>query len=364
MCDKYWDQSRTFCQPDTEVMIKTEVWTGCGMARHVDSVCVCVRFKVEGKCVNTHLMANSQVRAWRHFLSNLHIHMHTHKHTHSADEMFCKGLLNRDGTSLLATTYDPPSLQYTLTHRLLATKSFPPSTFKAWFLFIKSVSSLFLISTFLLCWTLLFVSNPIPPSLTVSLCSSLHLCLLSIISFPAFFPVFFYYYHSLSPFYVLPPPNIPLRSLSVPHSLLTLQISSPLALFFFSSALRPLTPYFPCAFLSPLFSFCSPFLPHSGCQGFVEALSPQLDIQQEKKLKSKLWDQEGRGHGEERTERTGKIKKRGKGGGGKEQMEMDYVKEIHQMPMWPNWLRTVKWTQQVLDGSIWFSLTEHCLFSL
>lgn len=48
----------------------------------------------------------------------------------------------------------------------------------------------------------------------------------------------------------------------------------------------------------------------------MEALSPQLDIQQEKKLKSKLWDQEGRGHGEERTERTGKIKKRGKGGGG------------------------------------------------
>lgn len=39
------DQSRAFCQPDTEVMIKTEVSTGCRLARQCmcgQRVCVCV----------------------------------------------------------------------------------------------------------------------------------------------------------------------------------------------------------------------------------------------------------------------------------------------------------------------------------
>lgn len=225
-------------------------------------------------------------------------------------------------------------LQYTLTHRLQATDSLPPSLFKAWFLFIKSVSSPFLISTFLLCWMLLLVSNPIPPSLLASISLSwLSVASLSSFHYPLSGPFSPPLILSLtllslflSTFYSPPFLNILCllksspRSFSVLYSLLALQLSSPLALFSFLSSLRPLTLYFPLAFLSPLFSFRSPFLLHSGCRGFVEALGPQWDIQQEKGLKNKLWNRGGRGAGgrernelenEERRERRWEERKDG-----------------------------------------------------
>ncbi|KAM7401295.1 hypothetical protein PAMA_005471 [Pampus argenteus] len=52
----------------------------------------------------------------------------------------------------------------------------------------------------------------------------------------------------------------------------------------------------------------SPFLLHSGCQGFVEALSPQWDIQREKELQNKLWGRGGRGG-----DKGNKFKERRKG---------------------------------------------------
>lgn len=165
-------------------------------------------------------------------------------------------------------------LQYTLTHRLQATDSLPPSLFKAWFLFMKSVSCPFLISTFLLCWILLFVSNSIFPSWPPSFCSSSHLCLLSIILSPASFLLFlFYLFHCWQPipFYlplflnILPLLKSYPCSFSVLYSLLALQLCSSLALFFFFFSFSSATSH-------PLFSPClslSPFL-------FLQPLSPSL----------------------------------------------------------------------------------------
>ena len=253
--------------------------------------------------------------------------------------MFCEGLLlSRGGTSLLAATYDPPSPTiYTLTQA--------PGNQLFHSLFIQSLISFhhvclfppfFLISSSLHCWMLLFASNP-PPTLEASLSLSFSAPLCIFVFFPLSSPLplfssscsisFTADYLSLSPFLCLPFFSISFSpwSFSVLYSLPSLQLSSPLALFFFfSSPLRPLTLYFPRAFLSPLFSFRSPFLLHSGCQGFVKALSPQWDIQRAKRAEKQTVGPETEGRGSE-----GRKKEKG---GEKGWMETIFVKEMDQMP--------------------------------
>lgn len=107
--------------------------------------------------------------------------------------------------------------------------------------------------------------------------------------------------HPLSPFCVLPLLNI-LRpcSLSVPHSLLFLQISSlvaPLSFFSSPSTLRPLTlHFFPVPFFSPLFSFHSSFSPSLWvsrlCGG---SQSPSWTSSRGRRLKSDPWNKGRKG---------------------------------------------------------------------
>lgn len=226
--------------------------------------------------------------------------------------MCSKGLLlSRGGTSLLAATYDPPSPTiHTHTQAPGNRLSFPLYSRLDFFhqLCLFPFSHLHL-STLL--DTLVCVkSNPsVPPGLYLSLSlllfaslSSFHYPLSCLFSPPLVLPlspltIFLSRFYLPSFLAILLLKSSPC-SFSVLYSLLSLQLSSVLALFFFvffSFPLRPLTLYFPLAFLTPLFSFSCPFLLHSGCRGFVEALSPQWDIQREKELKSKLWGMGGRG---------------------------------------------------------------------
>lgn len=178
-------------------------------------------------------------------------------------------------------------LQYTLSHRLQATHPSPS-------LFIQSLISFHQVCLLAFSHPHLstqldttFVSKPnpfFPPILYLCLCSSSHLCLLSIILslLPLFSSSFSTDYLSHYRFYLPPFLNIlsllksSPSSFSVSYYLLSLQLPSLLALFFFSSSFPrwPLTLYFLLAVLSPLFSFRSPFLLHSGCRVFVEAQPP------------------------------------------------------------------------------------------
>lgn len=144
--------------------------------------------------------------------------------------------------------------------------------------FSSRLSLPLLISTFLLRWTLLIVSNPIPPSLMASISPSAPpphcIFVFFLLSLPLLLPFFLFSFTTIAP----SPPSLCFLlsmsffflSLSVLYSQLSLHISSLLALFCFSSALRPLTLYFcsPPPFpliLQPL----SPSLWVSGlCGGF------------------------------------------------------------------------------------------------
>lgn len=236
-------------------MIKNEVSTVCGLARQ--SVCTSVtRGMGTVQSPNPWRTRECAICSWKHFLSKLH----TGKHTHSADEMLFWRAPPQQRWHKPLSSYLWPSSPYNThshTHRLQATDSLPPSLFKAWFLFIKSVSSPSPISTFLLCWILLFVSNPIPPSLLASVSllffaslSSFHYprsCFFSpllILSLSLLTPLPFYLPSFLNILHLL---KSSLRSFSVLYSLLALQLCSPLA---------------------------RPFLLHSGCWGFWRLLAP------------------------------------------------------------------------------------------
>lgn len=244
--------------------------------------------------------------------------------------MFCEGLLHsRGGTRLLAATYDLPTpahppithphppTQYTLAASWQPAPSLPLYSKLDFFSLSLSFSPFSLPPFFSAGRSCLCQIQSLLPSrpLSLSLCSSLHLCLLAIISSPAPFL-------SCPLSLTIPLPLLCASSSQYPSSLLficpsfsalftdLLSACSPL----FASLLRcDLSPsIFPRAFFSPLFSFHSPFLLHSGCQCFVEALSPQLDIQQGKELKSELWNKG----------RKGKQKGRGEDVAEEDQMEV------------------------------------------
>lgn len=177
-----------------------------------------------------------------------------------------------------------PSLLYSKLDFFSLSLPFPPFSYPPFFSAGRSCLSQ--IQSLLPSWLL---SQP--------LCSSLHLCLPTIISTPASFlccPL------SLTipspPFCVLPLLNIlRLCSLSVPHSLLFLQISSLVAPLFFTLPFHTATshpPFFPCAFfLSPflfsrlLFSFTL------GVKALWRLSVPQLDIQQGKEAEKRSVEQ-------------------------------------------------------------------------
>ena len=238
--------------------------------------------------------------------------------------MFCEGLLlSRGGTSLLAATYDPPSPTiYTLTQA--------PGNQLFHSLFIQSLISFhhvclfppfFLISSSLHCWMLLFVSNPPPTleaSLSLFLCSSLHLCLLSIILSPAsFLLLLFYLFHRwLSlPLPLLMPsfflnillPLVFLRPLFSAVFTALLSTCSLLLLLFSSATSHPL--FSPCLSLSP-FLFSQPFSPSLWVSGLCEGSQPPVGHPAgEKSWKANC----GTGDGGERKWRKKKGERRGKG---------------------------------------------------
>lgn len=195
--------------------------------------------------------------------------------------MFCEGLLHtRGGTRLLAATYDrrppnptppsynapPPPAQYTLAASWQPAPSLP--LYSKLDFFSLSLSFFpFLISTFLLCWALLFVSNPIPPSFTASISfSPLLLASLSARYYllscsVSFLPTFANHPSPPSVCFLF---SISLLSALYLSFILCSFYRSPLRLlpsFCLSSALRPLTLHFsPCLFLSP-FLFSQPLSP-------------------------------------------------------------------------------------------------------
>lgn len=180
-------------------MIKTRVLTGWGLSRQ----CVCVCGSVSrgmGKCAITYPVVKP--RAHRLCLKTLPLQIaRWHALAFSWWAVFSEGLLLQQRWHKPFSSYLWPSTPYnTHSHTGSPTSPLPPSLFKAWFLFIKSVSSLFLISTFL-CWMLFCAkSNPcFPPSLCLSLSALLHifvlfqLCSLFLTSFLL---LLFYLFHS------------------------------------------------------------------------------------------------------------------------------------------------------------------------
>lgn len=263
-----------FSSLDTEVMIKTGVLTGWGQSRQCVFVGLCHRGR--GSVQSPILWWNCEctVCARKHFLSKLH----ADTHSHSADELFSEGLLLQQRWHKPFSSYLWPSTPYnTHSHTGSATNPLPPSLFKAWFLFIKSVSSLFLISTFL-CWMLFYVkSNPSFPHslyLAPSLCSSSHLCPLSIMLSPP---------HLLSPPLVL---SLSLLSFAppficLPFSISTVFLSLPLALLslclpfsvLFTALLSACSPLlFSSVTSHPLFSLCRSLFPFLFSQPFSPSL--------------------------------------------------------------------------------------------
>lgn len=180
-------------------------------------------------------------------------------------------------------------LQYTLTHRLLATNSFPPSLFRAWFLFITSLSlppffsspPLYTAGCSCLRQIHLLPSKPLSLSFSAPLCIFVFFPLSSplplfssscSISFTAD-------YLSLSPFY-LPPfflsillPSVFLRPLFSAVFTALLSACSLLLLLFSSATSHPL--FSPCLSLSP-FLFSQPLSPSLWVSGLCGGSQPPV----------------------------------------------------------------------------------------
>lgn len=298
------DQTGSLCQPDTEVTIGAEASTCGHTVQTACAVCVCLCHCVWLTVCN--LSTREELLRPMFDPENTSSPNSTHTHAEhaprqSADEMFSEGLLLQWRWHKPFNSYLWPSIPYN-THSLTGSRqparSLPRLFYsKAWFPFIKSVSSPPFHSA-----GCLFVSNPYPsfsPGLLFQLCSSSsHLCLVPIILSPPFSCSTAFATHCLPLLFASfsqCPQSSP-RSFSLSTSILCHLYGFPLCSL--SSLKWPLTLCFLLAVLSLSFSpslFSQLFLLYFFGVRSLWRPGSWWDIYQEKGLENKLGDVGGWG---------------------------------------------------------------------
>ena len=327
-------------------MIKTEVSTGCGLATHCMCgqrvcvwVCVCLCLCQGGGEVCNHLtygeltsapFAPKDTSSPNCTLTHTHTHTHTQTDTHTPTNTFSWwDVLWRAPPQQRwhkpFSSYLWPSVPYNIhshTGSWQPTLSLPLYSELDFFSSCLSLPPFFphlLLSTLLDALVRIkSTSYPRSFSLSLFLCSSLHLCLLSIILSPAsFLLLLFYLFHRwLSlPLPLLMPsfflnillPLVFLRPLFSAVFTALLSTCSLLLLLFSSATSHPL--FSPCLSLSP-FLFSQPFSPSLWVSGLCEGSQPPVGHPAgEKSWKANC----GTGDGGERKWRKKKGERRGKG---------------------------------------------------